>query len=180
MFFYGARFYCLRKIRNEEITSMMYQKIRKATLSDNQIILSFIRELAAYEQLADQVVATVEDIDATLFCDNPKAEVLILEVDDHPAGFALFFHNYSTFLCKYGIYIEDIYVKDAYRSRGYGRALLRHICVLAKERDCGRVEWWCLDWNKPSIDFYLTLGAKPMSDWTVYRLNAREIEEMVG
>lgn len=154
----------------------MSQKIRKANISDNQIILDFIKELAAYEQLSDKVVATIDNIDTTLFCDNPKAEVLILEVDDQPAGFALFFHNYSTFLCKYGIYIEDIYVRETYRGGGHGKALLRHICMLAKERECGRVEWWCLDWNKSSIDFYLKLGAEPMSDWTVYRLNNEEIE----
>jgi GNAT superfamily N-acetyltransferase len=157
----------------------MSSKIRKATLSDSQIILDFIQELAAYEQLAEHVVATTEDIHKTLFCDNPKAEVLILEVENNPTGFALFFHNYSTFLCKYGIYIEDIYVRAAYRGHGYGKALLKHICALAKERDCGRVEWWCLDWNKPSIDFYLQLGAEPMSDWTVYRLNKEQIEEMI-
>lgn len=156
----------------------MKYKIRKATSSDNEIILTFITELAEYENLADQVVATVDDINKTLFSLNPKAEVLILEADGTPAGFALFFHNYSTFLCKYGIYIEDIYVRDTYRGQGYGKALLKHICVLAKERDCGRVEWWCLDWNKPSIDFYLQLGAEPMSDWTVYRLNKKEIDEM--
>lgn len=152
--------------------------IRKATPSDNQIILTFIKELAEYENLADQVIATVDDIDKTLFSSNPKAEVLILEVDGNHAGLALFFHNYSTFLCKYGIYIEDIYVRDTYRGRGYGKTLLKHICMLAKERDCGRVEWWCLDWNKPSIDFYLQLGAEPMSDWTVYRLNKKEIDSM--
>jgi GNAT superfamily N-acetyltransferase len=156
----------------------MSQKIRKANISDNQIILDFIKELAAYEQLSDKVVATIENINTTLFCDNPKAEVLILEVDDRPAGFALFFHNYSTFLCKYGIYIEDIYVREIYRGGGHGKALLRHICMLAKERDCGRVEWWCLDWNKSSIDFYLKLGAEPMSDWTVYRLNKEEIDDI--
>lgn len=156
----------------------MSHHIRKATPSDSQVILDFIKELAAYEQLADQVVATLENINTTLFCDNPRAEVLILEVEGKPAGFALFFHNYSTFLCKYGIYIEDIYVRDTYRGRGYGKALLKHICMLAQERDCGRVEWWCLDWNKPSIDFYLQLGAEPMSDWTVYRLNREQIEEI--
>lgn len=152
--------------------------IRKTNISDNKIILDFIKELAAYEQLSDKVVATIEDLNKTLFCDNPKAEVLILEVNNNPAGFALFFHNYSTFLCKYGIYIEDIYVRDAYRGHGYGTALFKHICILAKERDCGRVEWWCLDWNKPSIDFYLKLGAEPMSDWTVYRLAKADIEKI--
>lgn len=156
----------------------MNPRIRKASISDNQIILEFIKELAEYEKLSDKVIATIDDINKTLFCDNPKAEVLILEVDNHPAGFAVFFHNYSTFLCKHGIYIEDIYVRDIYRGYGYGKALLRHVCALAKERDCSRVEWWCLDWNKSSIDFYLKLGAEPMSDWTVYRLNKAQIEEM--
>jgi len=149
----------------------MNHTIRKATIKDNQLCLDFIRELAAYERLEDKVVATIEDINNTLFCDNPKAEVIILEMDNQPAGFALFFHNYSTFLCRYGIYIEDIYVRDIYRGRGGGKALFQYICDLARERNCGRVEWWCLDWNKPSIDFYLKLGAEPMVDWTVYRLN---------
>lgn len=157
----------------------MNTRIRKASILDNQIILELIKELAAYEQLSDKVIATIDNINTTLFCDNPKAEALILEVDNHPAGFAVFFHNYSTFLCKYGIYIEDIYVKDIYRGLGYGKALLGHICVLAKERDCTRVEWCCLDWNKSSIDFYLKFGAEPMSDWTTYQLNKEQIEEMI-
>ncbi|MDF3054987.1 MAG: hypothetical protein K0Q74_894 [Gammaproteobacteria bacterium] len=158
----------------------MNYKIRKANISDSQIILNFIKELAVYEQLEGKVVATIDSINATLFCDNPKVEALILEVDVSPVGFAVFFHNYSTFLSKHGIYIEDIYVKDTYRGFGYGKAIFKHICMLAKERDCGRVEWWCLDWNKPSIDFYLKLGAEPMSDWTVYRLNKKEIDEIAS
>jgi GNAT superfamily N-acetyltransferase len=157
----------------------MNYKIRKTTITDNQLVLDFIKELADYEQLADKVVASLENINQTLFADNPKAEALILEVEGKPAGFAVFFHNYSTFLCKHGIYVEDIFVKEAFRGHGYGKAFLKHICQLAKERDCGRVEWWCLDWNKPSIDFYLSLGAEPMSDWTVYRLNKEQIEEMI-
>ena len=157
----------------------MNYKIRQAKFSDLKIILNFIKELAAYEQLADQVVATEEDLHTTLFCDHPKAEVLILDVDDNPAGFALFFHNYSTFLGKYGIYVEDIYVRDSYRGCGYGQALLKQICMLAKERDCGRVEWWCLDRNKSAVDFYLKLGAEPMFDWTVYRLNQERMEELL-
>lgn len=152
--------------------------IRKATLKDAPLVLSFIKELAAYEELAEHVTATIEDIEKTLFGQNPKAEVLILQEEGQNAGFALFFHNYSTFLCKYGIYIEDIYVREEYRGKGYGKALLKHICKLAKERDCGRVEWWCLDWNKPSIDFYLKLGAEAMTDWTVYRLSKKEIHEL--
>ena len=145
--------------------------IRYASLDDASTILAFIKELAAYEKLENHVVATVDDITQTLFSSNPRAEVLILEVDQKPAGFALFFHNYSTFLGKYGIYIEDIYVQEAYRGQGLGKRLLSHVCQIAQERNCGRVEWWCLDWNKPSIDFYTNLGAEPMSDWTVYRLN---------
>lgn len=154
-------------------------KIRKAEKQDAKLILSFIQELAAYEQLADQVVATLGDIEKTLFNDNPKTEVVIIQEDSNPAGFALFFHNYSTFLCKYGIYIEDIYIRQQYRGKGYGKALLKHICHLAQKRNCGRVEWWCLDWNKPSIDFYLKLGAEAMSDWTVYRLNKEQIDKIV-
>lgn len=154
----------------------MQYTIRKATLNDSENILLLIKELARYEELEDQVVATLEGIQKTLFCEHPKVEALILEVDAQLAGFALFFHNYSTFLGKHGIYIEDLYVREAYRGHGYGKAFLKHICQIAKERDCGRVEWWCLDWNQPSIDFYLKLGAQPMKDWTVYRLNQEKIE----
>jgi len=156
----------------------MSYKIRKAKIQDSEIILTFIKELAAYEELESEVIATIEDINNSLFSDNPKAEVLLLEVDGNAAGFALFFHNYSTFLCKYGMYIEDIYVREEYRGAGLGKAFLKHICQIAKERNCGRIEWWCLDWNKPSIDFYLKLGAEAMSDWTVYRLNKTEIEKI--
>lgn len=158
----------------------MKTNIRKATISDSQTILDFIKELATYEKLEDRVVATIDNIKETFFCDNPKVEAIILDVHNQPAGFAVFFHNYSTFLSKHGIYIEDIYVREAYRGCGYGKALLQRICMLAKERDCGRVEWWCLDWNKSAIDFYLTLGAEAMSDWTVYRLDKEKINEMAN
>lgn len=154
--------------------------IRKARSDDSMIIFAFIKELAAYEQLEESVIGSPEDVKKTLFGDNPLAEVIILEENSVSVGFALYFHNYSTFLCRYGIYIEDIYVREKFRGKGYGKALLTHICKLAMERDCGRVEWWCLDWNKPSIDFYLSLGAQSMTDWTVYRLNRREIEAMAG
>jgi GNAT superfamily N-acetyltransferase len=156
----------------------MTHKIRKANIEDSQIILDFITELASYEELEHHVVGTIEDVQKTLFNDNPRAEVLILEDQNEPAGFALYFHNYSTFLCRYGIYIEDIYVREKYRGKGYGKKLLKAICKEAIKRDCGRVEWWCLDWNKPSIDFYLKLGAEPMSDWTVYRLGREQIENI--
>lgn len=156
----------------------MSYNIRKATIDDSALILTFIKELAEYEQLLDMVVANVENIEQTLFCSNPKSEVLILEVEGNPAGFALFFHNYSTFLCKYGIYIEDIYVREKYRGKGLGRCLFKYICNIAYERNCGRVEWWCLDVNKPAVDFYLALGAEAMSDWTVYRLNSSDIKRI--
>ena len=152
--------------------------IRLAEKSDSELILSFIKELAHYEKMEDQVIGTIDDIQKTLFSENPKAHILILEEDNIPAGFALYFYNYSTFLCKYGIYIEDIYVNEQFRGKGYGTFLIKKICQIAKENDCGRVEWWCLDWNKSSIDFYLNLGAQAMNDWTVYRLNKLQIEEI--
>lgn len=164
---------------DEGFVKMNYT-IRQAVAFDASTILSFIKELGAYEKLEHQITATIHDVKKTLFCDAPKAEVLIAEVEGEPAGFALFFHNYSTFLCKYGLYIEDIYVREEYRGYGIGKGLLKSICTLAKERDCGRVEWWCLDWNKPSIDFYLSLGAEAMSDWTVYRLDQQRIESIAN
>ena len=161
------------------MTEVSLFHIRPAIPDDGSLILAFIKELAAYEKLADQVTATVDDIKKTLFSDNPKAHALIAEENGEGVGFALYFHNYSTFLCKYGIYIEDIYVREACRGKGYGKALFHHICQIAETQDCGRVEWWCLDWNKPSIDFYTkTLGAEPMSEWTVYRLNQKRIKEV--
>jgi GNAT superfamily N-acetyltransferase len=150
--------------------------IRQAQPEDAPLILTFIKELASYEKLEDHAVGTVEDIQKTLFEPTPKARVLIVEMNQKPAGFALYFYNYSTFLCRYGIYIEDIYVRETFRGQGLGKALLKHICQIAKEEGCGRVEWWCLDWNEPSIDFYLKLGAEPMSDWTVYRLDQSRIK----
>lgn len=153
----------------------MTYTIRNAKKEDSETLLVLIKELARYEELEDHVSGTVEGIQKTLFCEHPKVEALILELNGEVAGFALFFHNYSTFLCKHGLYIEDLYVREAYRGHGYGKALLQHICMLATERDCGRVEWWCLDWNQPSVDFYLKLGAEPMKDWTVYRLDHEKL-----
>ena len=152
--------------------------IRFAKSSDSELILTFIKELARYEQLEHEVVGTIEDIQQTLFSEKARAEVLIVEEGEKPVGFALFFQNYSTFLCRYGIYIEDLYIREDFRGKGYGKALLKRICQEAVKRKCGRVEWWCLDWNKSSVDFYLSLNAEPMSDWTVYRLNRKQIEEM--
>ena len=143
---------------------------RFADRGDVPLILSFIRALAEYEQMADQVVATEELLEQQLF-DRHGAEVLFAMEDGREVGFALFFHNFSTFLGRAGLYLEDLYVLPEARGKGYGKALLQQLGRIALERGCGRLEWWCLDWNRPSIDFYLSLGAEPMSDWTVYRIS---------
>ena len=142
---------------------------RFAVPGDEGLILSFIRALAEYEHLADQVVATEALLREWIF-ERGKAEVLFAVADGREVGFALFFHNFSTFLGRAGLYLEDLYVKPEYRGQGYGKGILRKLAQIALERGCGRLEWWCLDWNRPSIDFYLSLGAEPMSDWTVYRI----------
>nr|WP_243166282.1 GNAT family N-acetyltransferase [Anaerotruncus massiliensis (ex Togo et al. 2019)] len=133
------------------------------------LILDFIKKLAEYEGMLGEVVAT-EDLLREWVFEKQKAEVLIAEKDGAPAGFALFFHNFSTFLGRAGLYLEDLFVLPALRGAGIGKALLARLAALAVERGCGRVEWWCLDWNKPSIGFYRSLGAQAMDDWTVYRL----------
>lgn len=143
---------------------------RYAIPEDSILILQFIKELAEYEKMLDKVVATEKLLKKWIF-EQKKAEVIFAIADGKEVGFALFFHNFSTFLGKSGIYLEDLYVKREYRRLGYGKALLQHLAKIAVERDCGRLEWWCLDWNTPSIDFYLSLGAKPMDDWTVYRMD---------
>lgn len=147
---------------------MSHTTLRPATREDAGIILSFIRELAAYERMSDDVVATEELLCEWIF-DKQKAEVIFALEDGVEVGFALFFHNFSTFLGRAGIYLEDLFVKEAYRGRGHGKALLCALARIARERGCGRLEWSCLDWNKPSIDFYLSLGANPMTEWSVYR-----------
>ena len=143
--------------------------IRFATREDTGKILAFIKELAAYEKMENEVVATEALLCEWIF-DKQKAEVIFAVEDGAEVGFALFFHNFSTFLGRAGIYLEDLYVKPEYRGRGFGKALIKKLAAITKERGCGRLEWWCLDWNKPSIDFYLSLGAEPMNDWTVYRV----------
>ena len=154
--------------------------VRVATEGDIPLILSLIRELAEYEKLSHEVVATEEDLRATLFGERPFAEVLIAEYDGDPAGFALFFHNFSTFLGKPGIYLEDLYVKPEFRGAGVGKRLLARLARLAKERGCGRLEWWVLDWNEPSIGFYDMIGAVAMDDWTVYRLAGRALDDLAA
>lgn len=142
---------------------------RYAQRSDAPLILQFIRELADYEKMLDEVVADEETLEEWIF-DKGKAEVLFAVVDGKEVGYALFFHNFSTFLGRAGIYLEDLFVKPEHRGKGYGKALLKQLASIAVERKCGRLEWSCLDWNQPSIDFYRSLGAEPMSDWTVYRM----------
>ncbi len=150
--------------------------IRPATPDDVELILTFIQELADYERLSDQAVATSEQLHSHLFGERPFAEVLIGEVDGQPSGFALFFHNYSTFLGKPGIYLEDLFVRESVRGAGLGKALLARLAELALARGCGRLEWSVLNWNTPAIEFYERLGARAQDEWTVYRLTGEALE----
>ena len=152
---------------------------RMANRTDTPLILQFIKELADYEGMLDEVVADEATLEHWLF-DKQKAEVLLAVVDEKEIGFALFFHNFSTFLGRAGLYLEDLYVKPEYREKGYGKAIFKELAKIAVDRGCGRLEWWCLDWNKPSIDFYLSMEATPMSEWTVYRLTGKELEKLSG
>ena len=151
-------------------------KFRYAEEKDAAKILYFIKELAAYEKMLDEVIATEELLKEWIFVQK-KAEVIFAIVDNKEIGFALFFHNFSTFLGRAGIYLEDLYVMPEYRGKGYGKALLKKLAQIAVERKCGRLEWWCLDWNQPSIDFYLSLGAEAMDEWTVYRIAGEKLTE---
>ena len=148
---------------------------RLAVPEDCPLILSFIKALADYEKMSDQVVATEELLREWIF-EKGKAEVIFPVVDGDEVGFALFFHNFSTFLGRAGIYLEDLFIKPEHRGKGYGKATLQQLGRIALERGCGRLEWACLDWNKPSIDFYLSLNAKPMEEWTVYRLTGDSLK----
>ena len=142
---------------------------RNAERKDTLLILQFIKELADNEKMLNEVVADETTLETWIF-DKQKAEVIFALEDGKEVGFALFFHNFSTFLGRAGIYLEDLYVKPECRRKGYGKAILKKLASIAVERGCGRLEWWCPDWNKPSIDFYLSLGAEAMSDWAVYRI----------
>jgi GNAT superfamily N-acetyltransferase len=153
--------------------------IRSARAEDAGTILRFIRELAEYEKLAHEVVATEQDIREQLFGPAPKAESLIAEQDGAPIGFCLFFYNFSTFLARPGLYIEDLYVRPEYRGQGIGTGFLREVVRLAKERKCGRVEWSALDWNKPAIDFYKKMGAVTKDGWIGFRLTADKFEDVI-
>jgi GNAT superfamily N-acetyltransferase len=152
---------------------------RYAERADTPLILQFIKSLAEYEKMLSEVVANETMLEDWIF-NKGKAEVLFAVLDGEEVGFALFFHNFSTFLGRAGIYLEDFFVKPEYRGRGYGKAILSKLAAIAVERGCGRLEWWCLDWNRPSIDFYLSLGAEPMSDWTVYRIAGDTLTSLAG
>jgi len=154
--------------------------IRTATADDAALIAQFIRELAVYERLADAAVATEEDLRAQLFGPQPAAEVLIAELNDEPAGFALFFHNFSTFLGKRGLYLEDLFVRPQFRGQGVGRHLMTTLARTAVKRDCGRFEWSVLDWNSPAIGFYRTLGAAGQDEWTVQRLEGDALHSLAA
>jgi len=153
-------------------------KIRPACVADVPIILKLIRDLATYERAPNEVTATEKQIVDVLFGEKPAAEVLLAFEKDTPVGFALFFHNFSTWLGRAGLYLEDLFVKPEKRGKGYGRALLVDLAKIAYERGCGRMEWAVLDWNDPAIKFYRSLGAKPMDEWTVFRLTRDGIAEL--
>ena len=152
-------------------------KFRFAQRSDIPLILDFIKGLAEYEKMSDEVVADEKTLEEWIF-DKEKAEVIFALEGEKAVGFALFFHNFSTFLGRAGIYLEDLFVLPEYRGKGYGKALLKKLAAITVERGCGRLEWCCLDWNQPSIDFYLSLGAKPLSDWTTYRVTGKTLSEL--
>ena len=154
-------------------------RFRFANENDCRLILKFIRSLARYEKMLEEVVATEDLLREWLF-EKKKAEVIFVMDGEKEVGFALFFHNFSTFLGRAGIYLEDLYVRPSYRGRGYGKALLIKLAQVAVVRGCGRLEWSCLDWNQPSIDFYRSLGAVPMDEWTVYRVSGETLEAMAG
>jgi len=157
-----------------------YLNIRPAIIDDCPLVLRFIRELADYEQLLHEVIAEVSTLEQSLFGDTRHAEVVIAEYQGLPVGFALFFHNYSTFLARPGLYLEDLYIQPEMRGKGFGRQLLSYLASLALNRNCGRLEWWVLDWNQPAKDFYQSVGAEPMNDWTVNRLSGSALDSLAA
>src|SRR6185312_1740204 len=153
-------------------------QIRSARVDDVPIILELIRDLAAYERAPDEVIATEEQLVDVLFGERPAAEVLLAFENKSPVGFAVYFYNFSTWLGRPGLYLEDLFVKPEKRGKGYGRALLVELAKIARDRGCGRMEWAVLDWNEPAIKFYRALGARPMDEWTVFRLTGEEISNL--
>jgi len=158
-------------------TTLEHFKLRFAEINDVPIILEFIKDLADYENMSQEVVTTEEMLSEFLFR-RKMAEVIIGEYKDKPVALALFFHNFSTFMGRPGIYLEDIYVKPEMRGKGIGRIIMSFLAKLALQRNCGRLEWWCLDWNEPSIQFYKQMGAVPMDEWTVYRVHGEALEKL--
>jgi GNAT superfamily N-acetyltransferase len=158
---------------NNELT------IRKAEKSDAPLILSFIKEIANYEKLSHEVTATEKDIQENLFGDTKYAEVLIAESENEPVGYALFFYNFSTFTGRPGIYLEDLFIRPKYRGKGIGKTLLLKLIKIAKNKNCGRVEWCVLDWNEPAIEFYKNLGAVPMDGWSIFRVTNEKFEKIL-
>ena len=155
-------------------------RIKPATRDDAPLILSLVKELAEYERLAHEVIATEEVVTESLFGVRPSAEVVLAYYDEDPVGYALFFHSFSTFVGRPGLYLEDVYVRPSMRGKGIGKALMLYLAKLAVERRCGRFEWAVLNWNKPSISFYESLGARPMDEWTVYRLDGDALKRLAG
>ena len=153
-------------------------KIVRALPQDCQVILELIKDLAEYEKAPHEVKATVKDLEATLFSSQPSAFCDLVKVDGETVGFAIWFLNYSTWQGKYGIYLEDLFIKPEFRGVGYGKALLKHLAKLCIENGYGRLQWWVLDWNKPAIDFYLSLGAKAMDEWTVFRVSGDSLQNL--
>jgi len=158
---------------------MMKVTFRQAAREDTALILRFIRALAEYEHMADQVVTTEEQLQQEIF-DKAGAQVIFAMEGETEVGFALYFHNFSTFLGRRGLYLEDLFVLPEYRGKGYGKALLQRLAAIAREEGCGRFEWWCLDWNQPSIDFYKKMGAVAMDEWTVYRVTGDALDTMAA
>jgi len=155
--------------------------IRNATATDIPLIMSFIKELAEYEKLSSEVIATEEILTESLFGErSSSAEVVIGYYKKKPVAFALFFHNFSTFLGKPGLYLEDLFVNPEMRGKGIGKVLISYLACLAKERGCGRFEWWVLDWNKPAIQFYQSIGARPMDEWTVQRVDGEALDQLAA
>jgi GNAT superfamily N-acetyltransferase len=154
--------------------------IRAATPADRDLVFAFIRDLAEYEKMLDEVVTTPDEVARALFAPHPRVFCDLAEWNGEPAGFALWFYNFSTFRGRHGIYLEDLFVKPEFRGKGIGKALLAHLAKRAVAEGCARVEWWVLDWNEPSIKFYESLGAIPMEEWTVFRLTGEPLKKLAA
>lgn len=155
-------------------------EIRQATVEDSALILRFVTELAIYEKAENEVIATKSDIESSLFASDSSTKAVICSINNEPIGFAVYFFNYSTWLGKHGLYLEDLYVSPQYRSIGAGKALLKHLAEIALSNNCGRFEWSVLDWNEPAIQFYQSIGAKPQDEWVGYRLTGKALEEFAN